>query len=456
MLYLNYYYLFGGSMKTLKKYKLNSDTLAKILFVFSIGFFMFLYGYITHDYKLFLHTFIQDAVTGLTFFASYFTEDFYYRKTDYSLKVPTYNKNKAHNGLSLVTAVSENKYLSVKVIDMDGTLVHKWAIDWFEMWPEPTHIPPSDPMLPKFRPGTNLHGTELLNTGNLLFNFEYLGLVNLDICGNIVWRFPYKTHHSLYLDEYNNLWVSGRKTHTEPDSDYPNHIPPFEEPLIFKVSLDGELLKQISIFDVLKENDMQGLLLMSGMDKAVETEFARDTMHLNDVETFPSYMEEGVFKAGDIMVSLKNINTIFIFRESDLKITHISTGEFLRQHDPDFIDGNTISIFDNNESNSAENSQSRILIKSFADNETYVYYTGTMEQPFFTYAMGKHQWLPNGNLLITESMEGRAFEIDEQGNRVWEYINIVDEGYIGLLSEVYRLPNNYTKSFFEEKIKQCN
>jgi hypothetical protein len=69
--------------------------------------------------------------------------------------------------------------------------------------------------------------------------------------------------------------------------------------------------------------------------------------------------------------------------------------------------------------------------------------------------MGKHQWLPNGNLLITESVEGRAFEIDPDGALVWEYFNIVDRGRLALLTEAHRLPSIFTDAFFEEGRRTC-
>ena len=136
-------------------------------------------------------------------------------------------------------------------------------------------------------------------------------------------------------------------------------------------------------------------------------------MHLNDVETFPSDKPEGVFEAGDIMVSLRNIHTILVFRREDLRVTQRLTGSFVRQHDPDFLDGNTISIYDNyNISTDHYTGKSRILIHSFAKGKTQVFFEGSEEMPFYSCIMGKNQWLPNGNLLVTESFKGRALEID--------------------------------------------
>ena len=77
-------------------------------------------------------------------------------------------------------------------------------------------------------------------------------------------------------------------------------------------------------------------------------------------------------------------------------------------------------------------------------------------EPFFTSIMGKHQWLPNGNMLFTESMNGRAFEIDQEGEIVWEFFNIVDDGYIGLVEEVSRLPVEFTEAFFAEQTAACS
>ena len=181
----------------------------------------------------------------------------------------------------------------------------------------------------------------------------------------------------------------------------------------------------------------------------LNTQLTGDIMHLNDVEPFPETMEEGFFRRGDVMVSLRNINTILFYNDSTKKIKNVTTGDFVRQHDPDFIDGNKISILDNfNIGSKDPGQQTRILIKSFQNNQTYVYYQGNSKSPFNTIIMGKHQWLPNGDLLITESMNGRAFELNKQKEIVWEFVNILPNNLKGLVQEVTKVPKDYVMNCF--------
>jgi hypothetical protein len=442
-------------MKNFLKRTFNPESLPKILFVFSLCVLSFLYGYISLAGGIFPHALISKAFVFIDEQLSKDELPPYLAYTEYTTQVPTYDQDAAYNGLSLITSAAGDRKLSARIINMEGEIIHNWDIDWFDLWSDATHISQSDAAYPKMRPGTMIHGAVLLENGDLIFNFNHLGMVRLDPCGEVVWRLGYRTHHKIYLDENDILWVPGQINHDEALPDLPNYQPFFIEPTIVKVSLDGELLKEISLINVLQENDLNGLLNLSSIDQRL-VNVTGDTLHLNDVETFPGYLEEGVFKAGDIMVSLRNINTVLIFREEDLKVTQVHTGTWVRQHDPDFIDGNTFSVFDNyNIAPEEYGQQSRIIIKSVADGKHRIAFTGSEGLPFYTDIVGNHQWLPNGNLLLTESVKGRAFEVNPQGEIVWEYINILEDGIAGIIDEVSRLPDLYSEEYLKDITQSC-
>ncbi len=431
------------------------ENLPKYMFMFSIVFMAFIYGYICKELNLFPSKQIQSAnafrVSLMQQFAG--EKQWYYQPTEEKLNVPIYNKDMAFNGSTIFSCVGEDNYLFVKIVDMDGSLIHQWKIDWFEIWPDCEHVPESDK--PKSRPGTQIQGITLLDNGDLVFNFSGLGLVRMDPCGKVVWRLAHRTHHSIHQDEQGNLWVPRDIFHQSKVADYPFLKPIFLEPTILKISPEGKVLKEISMLDVLVRNNYNSLLVMSTKART-DVRTSGDILHLNDVETFPDSLKEGFFTKGDILVSLRNINTVLVFNEADLKIKYIKIGDLVRQHDADFIDGNTISVYDNN--NIAQKDKfmySNITILDAVTNQTRIYYKGTPEAPFFSNLMGRHQWLPNGNMLITESSTGRAFEINDTGKIVWEYINIVEKGYVGIMEEAIRISPVFNRDFFKKKIAEC-
>lgn len=163
-------------------------------------------------------------------------------------------------------------------------------------------------------------------------------------------------------------------------------------------------------------------------------------------------------------MSLRNINTVLVLDPVTLKIRYLTTGKFVRQHDADFIDGNTISVYDNNhvasprsgaESGGQHNS-SKIVLISALDNSLTDYISGSQTLPFYSMIMGKHQWLNNGNLLIAESMKGRAFEINPQKQLVWVYNNVIAQtDTVGIMEGAERLPPNFDAQFFSRSRAAC-
>jgi hypothetical protein len=436
------------------------DRFALFFFIASAAFLIFGYGVAVGNYKIFPYRIAWLAKKGfveiqkqllLNGYLGQISEKslpWYYRRVAKPYLSPIRNTSQAFQGLNLVTKVAAGQEISAEIIDMDGRQLHTWNIDWFRIWPNPDHIPKEK--VPKSKPGTHIHGVSVLENGDLVFNFERLGLVRLDRDSNVVWRLPYQTHHSLYVHDDGNLWVCGQKRHTEPDARFPHRLPPFDEFTFLEVTPEGRIAEEWSVADILHENGLDGLLYLGSLDND-STQVRGDLLHLNDVEPFPDSMEEDFFERGDILVSLRNINTVFVFNRRSRKIKFICTGWFVRQHDPDFIDGNRFSVFDNNNIAPEDyGHQSRIIIVSARTGASQTYFEGSRSSPFYTDIMGKHQWLPNGNLLITESRQGRAFEINRRGKVVWEYVNYVDQGIVGLVDEVQRLPSDYARFFRNE------
>jgi hypothetical protein len=296
----------------------------------------------------------------------------------------------------------------------------------------------------------------MLPDGDVVFNFEQLGLVRMSACGEVVWKLPYRTHHSVTLDENGELWVAGQITHADKVDEYPNHRPPFREPVVLKVSPEGEILREISVFELLIKNDLRAYMHLVTPSN-LNTVVTGDTLHLNDVEVFSSDLEEGVFRHGDIMISLRNVSTVLVFDPETLKIRYLETGNFTRQHDPDFIDGNTLSVFDNNHIAPKNfGQQSRILVLSADSGDSAVWYEGTDVEPFYTDIMGKTQWLEDNNLLVTDSRNSRAFQLNADREIVWEFVNLVDDGVAGLVEEVQRLSADKTPLFEEAQSMRCS
>lgn len=428
----------------------------KLMFLFALIFISLIYGMYASVTRSFPYYTPLNAAESLRYIMPENKALFwFFIKAPPTETVTKKNMELMAPGLTKTVTVKGDHTLGVDVVDADGSAVQSWSIQWWQVWPEqPDYLEWVE--IPKNRPGTHIHGAEILDNGDLVFNFEHLSLVRMNPCGEVVWRLPYRTHHSIFVAEDGTLWVSAQRNHTTGLEELPLYGPNFIEPVILQVSQDGEILQEKSVFDLLRDNDRVGALYHSSQDNGYP-ETQGDTLHLNDVEVFGESISPGVFVPGDIMISLRNINTVMVFdRKWNLKYS--VTDEFVRQHDPDFIDGNLISIFDNHNTTRRESGStpfSRILIKDASNGQTTVAFEGTEEKPFFTGIMGKHQWLDNGNLLLSESRYGRALEISPAGEQVWELYNVVEPGWLGIMEEVERLPPKMDADFFGRARKQC-
>ena len=371
--------------------------------------------------------------------------------------VETLHPDRLAPGLLLIVGSSEATCDTfVRVIDRKGTIIHEWNLRWNEIWGKNEGDFPSC-LRPRGSRGMHLHGLSILPDGGFVANFEYLSTFRMDICGEVKWKLDNLGHHSVFYSEQGYLWVTALRFIKKGETGYQNHEAPLALYTVQKLSLDGELLKEIEILDILRKNDLYGLMFLSNIEND-QTKVHGDTLHLNDVDEFPVGMKSLIFEPGDLMVSLRNINALLVFDPESLKIKFLSVGRTLRQHDPDFLPGDRISVFDNRNlspSTGPEPLSSRILEIDAINGSTKVALQGHGDSRFFTAITGVHERLANGNILLTSNSDGRVMEFAPDGKIVWRYDNRLSDGRNARIHMAMLLPEYMNATFFEEKRNSC-
>jgi hypothetical protein len=249
--------------------------------------------------------------------------------------------------------------------------------------------------------------------------------------------------------------VPSRRLHETPVAKFPKVPAPFQEESILKISPDGKVLKEISILDVIFRSKYEGVLFANGAhDTQIEVPLDHDFTHLNDIEVLSPQMAPAfpLFEAGDLLISLRNLNLLLMLNPESEQIKWSMTGPYLRQHDPDFLHTGLISVFDNRRDgdNGKIFGGSRILELNPNTGQVITVYGEKDDEPFFTETQGDHQRLPNNNILITESGAGRAFEVTAESEVVWSFVNRWDDDSVATIGRATRYPESYMTSIKQE------
>jgi outer membrane protein assembly factor BamB len=186
---------------------------------------------------------------------------------------------------------------------------------------------------------------------------------------------------------------------------------------------DGRRLGQLDLLEILLRSRYRFLVPAISHRKFDDT-VALDVLHSNHVEVFDGTQahRSPMFRAGNILVSLKNINTILILDPRARSIEWIwGPSSLTLQHQPTLLSTGNLLIFNNGYQRSTV-----VELDPVAMRVVWEY----KDDNFFSKTRGSVQRLPNGNTLITESDTGHVFEVTASGERVWEFANptVDDEG----------------------------
>ena len=304
-----------------------------------------------------------------------------------------HDPDRAFAGLNLYCSREESRAI---LITMEGEVVHRWS-----------------------RPGGWWSNVYAVANGDLLVIVRDKSLLRLDKNSKIVWEYPSRAHHGLWLDdESGEIWLLTREARAAPTI-HPEY--PVLADTITVLSSEGELIRTIDLLEPLQNSPWSGLL----QSVAHRTEFGQtddspelDIMHTNHVEVIQNQVSglPSEFRPGNLLVSIRNINSIAVVDLEKSQVVWLwGPNNVTMQHHSVLLDTGRIMLFDNGVD------QSRVLELDPATLEiTWLY--GPVKD-FFSRTRGSNQRLANGNTLVTESNEGRVFEITPLGEIVWEFFN---------------------------------
>lgn len=313
--------------------------------------------------------------------------------------------------------------------DRTGKRLHTWSWDYLSL----------DPDGPLNRTD-NPHAFHVLADGSVVAGFDHGDVVvRLDACSKPVWIKRAIYHHSFEAADDGTLWTwKGEGT---PYGHY-------DRLLNFDPETGKELREIRLVDDVIKRMGPAAIVFGVRPDYGFQ-HFARDPQdkesmdifHGNDVEPLRAEMAPAfpMFEAGDLLISLRTINLVAVVDPDDYRVKWWSTGPWIGQHDPDFVSDGKISVYNNN----TYRGRSEILKIDPATHEisNELFAGGTR---FYSGYMGRHQYLPNGNVLIAVPDEGRVIEVSSQGRMVMEFNNLARAaGYNEHVSNAVWLPADY-------------
>ncbi|MBI3143458.1 MAG: aryl-sulfate sulfotransferase [Bacteroidetes bacterium] len=405
---------------------------AKWCFFASLGMLLFGYGFITASYKVFPYSLISMANEGWHTLMELWKPGPSFPKNP-RWELPIYSSGEPFEMKLLLARHTENWDVEIVVIDFDGRIWHRWLLDVHALkarWD-------SDPERLNWRTSVEeerlfVHGMALLPCGDLVFNLENLAMVRMQPDGEIVWFKSIKSHHSMELDLDGNIWTCGAEK-VNPGSP----ANPWIDQSILKLDTNGNILQYWSLTELLQRNQFHGLAYPEFPD------YHNDRYHVNDADPYVIDDTTGRFNRFDILVSLRNANAIFVFNTLDSTIKYFSSGHFTRQHDPDFIDGNRISVFDNRFVGADPSEPTTRIITINAMNNTL--FTNFIDSSYCM-TMGRLQWLVPYFVLITNPHAGRTYVVSKEQKVVWAHNYYLPSGARGKLldARVLKLPIHST------------
>jgi outer membrane protein assembly factor BamB len=335
-----------------------------------------------------------------------------------------------------------------RMIDMDGTVVNTWTspIPGFDL----NYI---DPIAPG-------HITAFLKPAGAAG--PSLTIAELDYGDALVWFYnlpkgapPGSTfHHDSERLQNGNTIIIGSQPIVAP---WISPLP-IQDDLLIEVDPAGKLVWSWFLREHVGEfgfdDEAKALIAKQGGDWA----------HMNSVYVIPpNHHTDPALAEGNLIVSLRYTNTIFIIEKATGSIVwkigpgdHITFGQHAPHMIPPGLPGaGNLLVFDNGSGTGyplrkRAPGYSRIQeIDPETKKPVWIYdasQSGQNIRDFWSDVTGNAQRLANGNTLIDMGGRGRLFEVDANGRIVWEYMSpYTDANGLRVVFRAYRVDYSWNK-----------
>ena len=334
------------------------DVMAIILFLGTVFLVGSAYGYLSHLNHWFPHSLLRDARIAYEAWTQVSEQGLRPATLlDFSDSPPLHDASSSSTGAPVLITGGPYEFLEqcpkfgclAWIVDRGGKVIHAWEADLEAIFQEMPHVEGrTDPA--SFMP----IGMQLLGDGSLLVVFQGVraypggaGLARFDRNGKLIWFNQGNMHHWFTLDESGKIYVPMHEPVETPLrlGKSVHHLKcPAQRTLVDYIAIvdaDGEVLERINVLDLLLANGYIGLI--------TNTVNHCNALHLNFVEYInaeASRMISGV-EAGDLLISLRNINTILIFSPVTKTVKWIESGRYVGQHSPRLAPDGAVLVLDN-------------------------------------------------------------------------------------------------------------
>lgn len=419
----------------------------KFLFLCSLLSLSFAYGYISHSQQIFPHELLREAKIAYQSIVELRQDetipgvDFWDDSGLTKPKAIPLAQKRGKENIFFLGDEHAHRDLCPEtgclawITDRRGNIIHAWK-NFPDLW---------EPLEGREAIGDTWSaypvGAYLYPNGDILVSFHgmnvfpiAMGLAKFDKDSNLLWKRSGYYHHWFTVDEEGRIYIPSMRV-----VDSPLEMDDLQKYFVCKkelfqvesveiLDLNGNLIKNIDIYDALIDSELAGVFNNNGkIQDKIET---CDPMHLNYVGVLTPSMaaEFPDFEPGDLLLSFRSMNALAVLSPETKLFKWFYVGAVQNQHSPKFLGGNRILIFDNLGGDKSRGTSRIVALDVSSENSTDVFPSPAMKipsRPIYSETAGYIDVHPDRRrVLVSWTHQGLVWEIDmESGEVLWEYVN---------------------------------